>query len=154
MEDEGFAKVERFEDLRVWQAARQSVAEVYRVSSDRAFSRDFALRDQMRRAAVSISSDIAEGFSRRSNREFVQFLFIAKGSLAEVQSQLYVALDQDYISPEAFDTVHDKLESTTRQLSRLITYLRRSAQTHELKEPHEPNEPYKLYEPHEPNEPN
>ena len=87
------ATVERFEDLEVWQKAREVVNAVYQVSSDGLFSRDYALRDQIRRAAISIPSNISEGFARRSNREFVQFLFIAKGSAAEVENQLYLALD-------------------------------------------------------------
>jgi four helix bundle protein len=121
------AKVERFEDLKVWQAARDIVNAVYRASSTGAFSKDYALRDQIRRAAVSIPSNIAEGFSRHSNKEFVQFLFIAKGSTAEVQSQLYAALDQHYISQEAFDKMYQELEVVAKQLSRLITYLKRSS---------------------------
>jgi len=118
------ARVERFEELEVWQAARDVVNAVYQVSSAGAFSRDYALRDQIRRAAVSIPSNIAEGFSRHSNKEFVQFLFIAKGSTAEVQSQLYTALDQDYISQDEFDRIHDQIEVVAKQISRFITYLR------------------------------
>ncbi|MCL0082954.1 four helix bundle protein [Thermodesulfovibrionales bacterium] len=103
--------VERFEDLRVWQTAREVVGVVYKMSSTGAFSKDYALRDQIRRAAVSVLSNIAEGFSRRSNKEFIQFLFIAKGSVAEVQSQLYTALDQGYISQEAFDSIYETLDA-------------------------------------------
>jgi four helix bundle protein len=120
------ATVERFEELEVWQAARDVVNAVYKASSNGAFARDYALRDQIRRAAVSIPSNIAEGFSRHSNKEFIQFLFIAKGSTAEVQSQLYTALDQDYISQETFDNIYETLEVVAKQLSRLITYLKRS----------------------------
>jgi four helix bundle protein len=116
--------VERFEDLRAWQGAREIASIVYRMTCVRGFSHDFALRDQIRRAVISVSSNIAEGFSRSSNREFVRFLFVAKGSAAEVQSQLYVALDQGYISQEAFTEAHAKLEMVARQLSRLITYLK------------------------------
>ncbi len=97
---------------------------IYRLTSSGAFAKDFALRDQIRRAAISIPSNIAEGFSRRSNREFVQFLFIAKGSISEAQTQLYIALDQQYISQEAFKEVYDGLETIAKQTSRLITYLR------------------------------
>jgi four helix bundle protein len=120
------AKVERFEDLKVWQAARDIVNAVYRASSTGAFSKDYALRDQIRRAAVSIPSNIAEGFSRHSNKEFIQFLFISKGSVAEVQSQLYTALDQGYISRETFDDIYGTLEVVAKQLSRFITYLKES----------------------------
>jgi len=106
----------RFEDLEVWQKARDVVNVVYQVSSTTAFSR-----------AISIPSNIAEGFSRHSNKEFVQFLFIAKGSTAEVQSQLYTALDQYYISQENFDKIYRQLEVIAKQVSRLITYLKRSS---------------------------
>ena len=120
------AKVERFEDLEVWQAARDVVKAIYQASATGTFSRDYSLRDQIRRAAVSVPSNIAEGFSRRSNKEFIQFLFIAKGSAAEVQSQLYTAVDQDYISKEAFDNTYQALDVVAKQLSRFITYLKGS----------------------------
>ena len=121
------ATVERFEELEVWQAASDVVNAVYKASSSGAFARDYALRDQIRRAAVSIPSNIAEGFSRHSNKEFIQFLFIAKGSTAEVQSQLYTALDQDYIPQGEFDTIYGQIEVVAKQLSRFITYLKESS---------------------------
>ena len=120
------ATVERFEDLEVWQKAREVVNAVYQVSSDGLFSRDYALRDQIRRAAISIPSNISEGFARRSNREFVQFLFIAKGSAAEVENQLYLALDQGYITQEEFNSVYEGLELLSKQLSKFITYLKKA----------------------------
>ena len=118
--------VERFEELKVWQAGRDLVNAVYQASSGGAFSRDYALRDQICRAAISIPSNIAEGFSRHSNKEFIKFLFISKGSAAEVQSQLYTALDQSYISQETFDTIYETLEVIAKQLSCFITYLKES----------------------------
>jgi four helix bundle protein len=84
-------KVERFEDLIAWQKACQLTAEIYRVGAQGDFSRDFGLRDQIRRAAVSVMSNIAEGYDRGSREEFLQFLVVAKASCAEVRSQLYVA---------------------------------------------------------------
>jgi len=94
------------------------------------FSRDFfyglCLRDQIRRAVISVPSNVAEGFSRHSNKEFIQFLFISKGSAAEIQSQLYTALDQDYISKEISDEIHETLEIVAKQLSCFITYLKES----------------------------
>lgn len=120
------ATVERFEDLEVWQKARDVVNAVYQASLVGTFSRDYALRDQIRRAVVSIPSNIAEGFSRHSKKEFIQFLFISKGSVAEVQSQLYTALDQDYVSQEVFDSTYERLQVVARQLSRFMTYLRGS----------------------------
>jgi len=120
------SKVERFEDLKVWQAARESVAAIYEISANSSFSRDYALRDQIRRAAVSVPSNIAEGFSRHSNKEFIQFLFFAKGSAAEVQSQLYTALDQEHISQEQFDKTYGQMDVVAKQISRFITYLRKA----------------------------
>jgi four helix bundle protein len=118
------ATVERFEELEVWQAARDVVNAVYKASSDGAFARDYALRDQVRRAAISIPSNIAEGFSRHSNKEFIQFLFISKGSAAEIQSQLHTALDQGYIPQGEFDKIYRQIEVVARQISRFITYLK------------------------------
>ena len=117
---------EKFEDLRVWQMARQIVSSVYRLSSVDGFSKDYALRDQIRRACISIPSNISEGFARRSNREFVQFLFIAKGSAAEVENQLYLALDQGYITQQEFNSVYEGLELLSKQLSKFITYLKKA----------------------------
>jgi len=121
------AKVERFQDLRVWAAARELVKAVYEATASRGLSKDYALRDQMRRAAISVPSNIAEGFARRSNREFVQFLFIAKGSAAELQSQLYTALDLAYLDQDGFDRLSEDTEVLSKQLSRLISYLRTRA---------------------------
>lgn len=118
------AKIERFEDIRAWHAAREVVNAVYEISSKGLFAKDFSLRDQIRRAAISIPSTIAEGFSRQSNKEFIQFLFVVKGSAAEVQSQLYTALDQNYLSQDQFDKLYEKVEMVSRQLSKFITYLK------------------------------
>lgn len=120
------ATVERFEDLEVWQKARDIVNAVYQASSPAAFSKDYALRNQIRRAVISVPSNIAEGFSRRSNKEFIQYLFVAKGSAAEAQSQLYTALDQGYISRETFDSIYETLDAVAKQLSRFVTYLKGS----------------------------
>ena len=117
-------KVDRFEDLIAWQKARQLAAEIYRISAQGDFSRDFGLRDQIRRAAVSTMSNIAEGFDRGSRSEFHQFLVIAKASCAEVRSQLYVAQDVGYIDQEIFDTV----SSSASELSRIIGGLRVAVQ--------------------------
>jgi four helix bundle protein len=87
------AKIKRFEDIKAWQAARELVSAVYRVSGKGKFEKDFGLRDQIRRAAVSVMSNIAEGFERCSDKEFNRFLYIAKGSAGEVRSHLFVALD-------------------------------------------------------------
>ena len=91
-------RVEHFEDLEIWKEARRLTKEIYRLTSEPKFSRDFGLRDQTQRAAVSIMSNIAEGFERSGNQEFAQFLYVAKGSCGEIRSQLYVAVDQGYIA--------------------------------------------------------
>jgi four helix bundle protein len=95
--------VRRFEDLIAWQKARQLTAKVYAVSARGGFARDYALRDQIRRAAVSVMSNIAEGFDRNRASEFHQFLSIAKGSCAELRSQLYVAYDANHIDRQSFE---------------------------------------------------
>lgn len=117
-------KVEQFEDLIAWQKARQLTAEIYRFSNQGDFARDFGLRDQIRRAAVSVMSNIAEGFDRGSRSEFHQFLVIAKASCAEVRSQLYVAQDVGYIDQKTFEIV----SGSTNELSRIIGGLRAAVQ--------------------------
>ncbi len=117
------ALVERFEDLVAWQKARVLTREVYAATQDHAFSRDFPLRDQIRRAVISVMSNIAEGFDRRSRSEFCQFLFIARASCAEVRCQLYIALDNQYINQEHFDTLSGQASEITRILGGLIKSL-------------------------------
>ena len=95
--------IERFEDFIAWQKARKLTAAIYKVTNEGDFVRDFGLKDQIRRAAVSSMSNIAEGFERGRSAEFHQFLSVAKASCAEVRAQLYVALDAGYLSTSAFD---------------------------------------------------
>jgi len=118
------AKIERFEDIKAWQEARNLVKEVYRVCSVKEFKNDYSLVDQIRRAAISIMANIAEGFSRQTNKEFIQFLFIAKSSATEAQSHLYVALDQGYLNQKEFNDLYKSLDKIQRQLSNLIKYLK------------------------------
>jgi four helix bundle protein len=94
-----------FEDLTAWQKARTWTAAIYVASSEGAFSKDFALRDQIRRSSVSVMSNLAEGFERGHRKEFRQFVLIAKGSCAEARSQLYIALDAGYLSKVDFDAL-------------------------------------------------
>ena len=117
------ATVKQFEDLQVWQEARLLVREVYKVTKDPAFRRDFGLRDQITRAATSTMSNIAEGFERGSRKEFIQFLQIAKGSNGEVRSQLYVALDQEYVDQKMFDKLRNSALALSRRLAKFISYL-------------------------------
>lgn len=117
-------KFERFEDIKAWQEARALVKLIYRaINSNMAFKRDLRLVSQIQGAAVSAMANIAEGFSRHSNKEFVQFLYISKSSAAEVQSHLYVALDQKYISEEIFKEIFHSAEAVARMDSNLIKYL-------------------------------
>jgi four helix bundle protein len=119
-------KIQRFEEMDVWQAARSLIRSIYSISSSRLFSRDFGLRDQIRRASVSIASNIAEGFESQSNPSFCRFLASARGSAAEVRAQLYLALDLGYISNEDFTRLVSTCESVSRQLTGFIRYLRRA----------------------------
>jgi len=120
------ATFESFEDIEAWQKGRELTREIYAISHHGPFAKDFGLRDQIRRACVSIISNIAEGFERGGTREFLQFLAIAKGSSGEVRSQLYVALDQGYIAKEAFDRLAALTTETGRLIGGLMNYLRKT----------------------------
>jgi len=117
-------KITTFEDIKAWQASRTLAKMVYdAMKSNKSSSNDYKFREQIQSATVSIMSNIAEGFSRRTTKEFTQFLFIAKGSAAEVQSQLYVALDQEYVNQEKFNELYSKSDEVARLLSGFIQYL-------------------------------
>ena len=122
------AAIERFEDIEAWQGARALVAATYRSTDQGSFARDFGLRDQVRRAAVSIMSNVAEGFERGSDKEFRHFLFVAKASAAEVRSLLYVALDLGYIDTQTHEQLSKQALRISRQLAGFIKYLANSAQ--------------------------
>jgi four helix bundle protein len=123
------AKIEKFEDLQAWQKAHALVKDVYSITERPGFRRDFALRDQVRRSAISVSSNIAEGFARRTNKEFVQFLYIAHGSVAEVEAQLYAALDLGYIDQPEFDRLYALCYDMSKMTMGLIKYLRSHSST-------------------------
>jgi len=116
--------IKRFEDIQAWQKARGLVRRVYEITSKEDFARDYGLKDQIRRASVSVMSNIAEGFSRQTDKEFTQFLHVAKGSASEVQSQLYVALDLQYISQAIFKELYELSEETVRLISGFARYLK------------------------------
>jgi four helix bundle protein len=118
--------VKHFEDLHVWQTAREQVRTVYEDTGQPDFSRDFGLKDQIRRAAVSVMSNIAEGFNAGSDADFIRFLGFARRSNSEVQSQAYIALDLSYISKERFQSLYDKANLIERQVNSLISYLAKS----------------------------
>ncbi len=120
------AKIEKFEDIESWKLAREITRLIYKASSAGSFSKDFALVNQIRRASISILSNIAEGFERGGNKEFLQFLAIAKGSCGEVRAQLYVALDQNYVDKNQFEEISGKLLETNRIISGLMKYLQQS----------------------------
>lgn len=120
------ANIERFEDLEARRLAKDVANQVYDITSIGKFSQDYVLRDQIRRAVVSIFSNIAEGFERNGDREFLQFLSIAKASCGEVRAQLIFAKDKDYISLEQFDYLASNLFSLSNQLGGFIKYLRHS----------------------------
>ena len=118
--------VRYFEDLEVWKETRRLTKEIYAVTQDANFSKDFGLRDQIQRAVVSIMSNISEGFERGGNQEFTQFLYIAKASCGEVRSQLYVALDQRYITQDQFNELFKSLRRLSVMISHLVDYLKNS----------------------------
>jgi four helix bundle protein len=120
------AKIKKFGDIESWKRARKLTKDIYTVTAQDKFSRDFGLKDQIRRAAVSILSNIAEGFERGGDKEFLQFLGIAKGSRGEVRAQLYVALDLEYISSAQFDELAQAVTEVSQLLSGFMKYLRES----------------------------
>ena len=121
------AQIKKFEDIESWKRARKLTNQVYEVTATGKFARDFGLRDQIRRATVSILSNIAEGFERGGDNEFLQFLAIAKGSCGEARAQLYVALDQGYISHAQFETLFESATEVSQLISGFIKYLRGSS---------------------------
>ena len=115
--------ITRFEDIIAWQTAREITRRVYALTNAGAFARDYGLRDQMRRAAVSILSNIAEGFESRTQALFIEFLGRAKGSAGELRAQLYVALDVGYLDRSGFEQLFDLSDKASREISRFISYL-------------------------------
>jgi four helix bundle protein len=120
-------KLTRFEDIEAWKEGRLLVTDVYR---SMASVKDFGFRDQIQRGAVSITSNIAEGFDRGSNKEFIQFLTIARGSASEVRSQAYIALDLGYIDSKAFEELSARCTTVSNLINGFIRYLRNSGRQH------------------------
>ena len=117
---------EAFEDLHVYQRARELTNAIYRLTREGTFARDFGLVDQVRRAGVSIMSNIAEGFERGSTTELIQYLYIAKGSCGEVRAQLAIANDQGYIGQSDYARLHDLARRVSGMLSNFIAHLQTS----------------------------
>lgn len=120
------AGFQKFEDIKAWQKARELTKQIYEITSNQSFCKDFGLRDQIRRASVSIMANIAEGFGRKSNKEFANFLVISHGSTAETQSHLYIALDLNYISQEKFAELYQQLDEISRMTMALCKHLQNS----------------------------
>ena len=119
------AKIEKFEDVIAWQKARIVVNDIHDITSNGKYQKDFALIDQTNRAAISIMLNIAEGFGRKSRREFNQFLTYAHGSASELQSALYIAYDRKYIIKEELTLLYNKCDEVSRLIMGLIKYLRK-----------------------------
>ena len=118
------AKIVRFEDIEAWKKSRVLVKEIYHITSSAELSRDFGLKDQIRRAVVSVMSNIAEGFERGGNKEFRQFLSLAKGSAGEVKSQLYIALDVGFVNQADFTKLYNQADEIGKMINGLMEYLK------------------------------
>jgi four helix bundle protein len=120
------ATITRFEELEAWKKAREVTKKVYALTNMGEFARDFGLKDQIRRCSVSVMLNIAEGFEREGNKEFINFLSIAKGSCGEARSQLYVALDQNFISSDDFKWADESYGQIGKMIGGLMNYLKQS----------------------------
>lgn len=118
------AKIENFEDLEVWKLSMELCTEIYKLTNTELFSKDFGLKDQIRRSAISIPSNISEGYERDGKNQFLYFLAIAKGSSGELRTQLKIALNLEYINEQEFNILNDKCTVTSKQLSGFIKYLK------------------------------
>lgn len=123
------ATIKRFEDLQCWQTGRRLKQLVYSYTRAKAFATDYALVTQIRRAAQSVTANVSEGFEREGNREFIQFLSHAKGSVGEVKDHLYTAFDEKYIDQTSFDAAYALADDTTKLIGGFMSYLRRAEST-------------------------
>ena len=128
------AGITRFEEIEAWKASRQLTNMIYKLTEQGAFARDYGLKDQIRRASVSIMSNIAEGFESRTDIQFINYLGHAKASTGEVRSQLYIALDLKYISQEQFDEAYELSDKSARQVNRFAAYLESNPRDKRLRE--------------------
>jgi four helix bundle protein len=116
-------KITKFEDLQIWKLSLKLTREIYDMTSKKDFAKDFGLRDQIRRAIISVSSNIVEGFEKNNNNEFIRFLGMAKGSVGEVRNQLYIALAIKYVVQEEFDHLQAELDQLSKQIGGFLKYL-------------------------------
>ena len=121
------ARIERFEDIEAWQSARELTRMVYSASRQERFAKNFRFCSQIQSAAVSVMSNIAEGFESQSNKMFISYLYRAKASAGEVRAQLYVALDQEYVTQSQFEALYAQATQTSRQIAGFIRYLQHTA---------------------------
>jgi len=120
------ATITRFEDIEAWQLGRELKQAEYAVSKKGEFAKDYPLRDQIRRAVISITANIAEGFERGGNREFVQFLSTSKGSCGEIQDHLYTAVDESYLTQLEFQRLYDQAAAVGAKVGAFMKYLQTS----------------------------
>lgn len=125
-------KIQKFEELNIWKISLGLTKDIYDITSQGKFSKDFGLRDQIRRAVVSISSNIVEGFEKNNNNEFIRYLKIAKGSAGETRNQLHIALAIGYVSKKEFQTMSDGLEKLSGQIGAFISYLEKKRKAKEF----------------------
>lgn len=118
------SKINSFEDLEVWQLSMALCTEVYALTNTDLFAKDFGLKDQIRRSAVSVPSNISEGFERDSNNQFLYFLAISKGSCGELRTQLTIAFNLNYLTEEKYLLMKNKCIETSKQLSGFSKYLK------------------------------
>ena len=122
------ASIKRFEDLECWKEARVLVRQIYEFTKKKKFSMDFELKNQIRRSAVSIMANVAEGFHRNSNKDLLKFLDYSRSSIAETLSHAYVALDQDYIVEPEMETLKQQADLVWKKINNLISYLNKHNQ--------------------------
>jgi four helix bundle protein len=126
------ASIKRFEDLECWKEARVLVRQIYEFTKKKKFSMDFELKNQIRRSAVSIMANVAEGFHRNSNKDLLKFLDYSRSSIAETLSHAYVALDQDYIVEPEMETLKQQADLVWKKINNLISYLNKHNQSNQL----------------------
>ena len=132
--ENNMAGITRFEEIEGWKSARQLTNFIYALGNQTGFSRDFGLRDQIRREAVSVMSNIAEGFESRTDVQFINFLGMAKASAGEVRAQLYVSFDQKYVTEQQFKEAYALAETCARQIARFMMYLEANPRKRRLSE--------------------